>query len=983
MSSRLGRFCEMIMEAGWLLAVVMVPLFFNLNTATVFEPDKAALLQVIVWIMVLAWAVRFLQRPTAWALGRVGRAIRSGSTTDVVPVEEPEDDYDPPSVIITALDEPLPPDLPSPPLQWPSIWLPNLVEILAVAWGLLLIVATALSVQGWSSLLGSYTRAQGVLALLGYVAVFLLLAGNLRSRAQVERLFLAVTLSSVPVAVYAIVQAAGLDPLPWGAPSGTVASTLGNASFLAGYLVLALPMSLTGLLLILAPLRGSLRRDTPRGLGVLVPIVGNLALLVAVYLPTLLVQLAALVLTNAWYAVLGAVLAVLLLALFVLAVALLSLSSRLIQTAGVVAVLVGAVALALALTGAVALALTDMTPAQAISLDSLGTVRALIWPGARAVVTDWPSPNPDGDLWAPLRPAVGYGPETFAYAFNQVYPLDLMQSAEGGGLVDRPYNTLLLVTGELGYIGLALHLALMAVAFLGGLFAVVRGRSVYHRLALAGAMAALLAWLVYAQFYPVPTAGWLFFWVLLGVLVAVGRQARERPKEGQAYRGQALADPQRAYALLTGLMLLGATGTVFYLANFAFTRWESLPTELAILAGPWAVLAIVVGLANWGVGVWWRRRLSAPADSAAADVEAESRRRDRVIEVTRLGWTILFLLVAVAAVLVSLGLILVAVNNMGTLVEVNAQATPELVVLLVLVAVALGVVGVALSLKRAAVPFKPFTWSGLIAFGLVVLGAGIIKLLLIGVVFLTVYQPMQADILTKQAQATEQAGQGDRSIALYQQVIALTPNRDWTYTFLARAHVQVAQAISASAQRDAQMEQGIAALEQGRALNPLNPDHSAELARAYVTWAGMAESAAVQDTRIEKAGAYYEAAVRLTPHNIKLLREMADMYFKHSRLAEAARGYERIVTLAPDDAAAWGYLGLIYSQQKKTDQAIAAFEKLITLVPDRYEPYLELAKLYQGMGNQAKALDMAQKALQRAPDTAKPVIQQLINELEQ
>jgi len=979
MSTRLGRLCEMVIEAGWLVAAVTVPLFFNINTATVFEPDKAALLQVIAWTMILAWATRFLQRPIGWVIHRIGRAMASARGPRA-PLPDPQDDYNPPEVIITPLDEPAPV---SAPRQLPGlpIPLPNLLEVLAVLLGLWVLLATFTSSQGWSSLLGSYQRAQGLLTVLSYVVIFLLLAGNLRSRAQVERLFLAVALGSLPVSIYAIAQALHVDPLPWGAPAGTIASTLGHASFLAAYLTVVLPLCVAGVLMVVAPLRGVLRADRPRGLGLFAPLVGDLLALVVVYLPAILFQFLALLLTGALYVVVGLVLTGILFVLFLFAVAFLSIQNRVSQLLGVVLVVVGAAAIALVLLGALGLAFTDVVPAQVVSLGDGGELRALTWSGARAVVTGWPSPNPDGDWWSALRPAIGYGPETFAYAFNQVYPLDLMQAEQGGALVDRPHNTLLLVTGELGYVGLALYLALIVVGFLVGLYSLARGRSVYHRLAMAGLMAALMAWVVYAQFYPIPTSGWLLFWLTLGLLVAVGRQARERPREGQAYRELALAEPQRAYAVFTGLLLLGVTSTVFYLANFAFTRWESLPLELAILAGPWAVLAVLVGLMNLGVGFWWRRQLGADV-MPTADADSSSRRSALAAEGARIGWVILFVLLAVVAALVSLGLVLVALNALASgTAQVSPEATPELVVTLVLIAVVVGVLAVAFSLKRPAVPLKPMGWASLVTFVLVAPAALVIALLLAGMVFLTVHQPIQADIAHKQALAYDNAQQWNRSIELHQKAVELAPNRDWYYTFLAGAYSEAAKGTDNATQRDGWVEQGIAALTRGRELNPLNPDHDANLGRFYRAWAGMTESTAVQDTRIDKAGAYYEAAVKLTPHHVKLLREMATMYFNSGRYTEAARTYERIVALAPDDAEAWGHLGFIYKEQKKTDQAIAAYEKVIALTPDDYAAYEEMARLYLSAGNRTKALELAQKALELAPASARPRIQQLINEL--
>ena len=65
MPSKLGRYCEAVLEAGWLGSVVLVPLFFNVYSARVFEPDKITLLRSIALVMIVAWLVRAVDEQ-AW-----------------------------------------------------------------------------------------------------------------------------------------------------------------------------------------------------------------------------------------------------------------------------------------------------------------------------------------------------------------------------------------------------------------------------------------------------------------------------------------------------------------------------------------------------------------------------------------------------------------------------------------------------------------------------------------------------------------------------------------------------------------------------------------------------------------------------------------------------------------------------------------------------------------------------------------------------
>ena len=58
MKVRIGRFCDRVIEAGWLLAVVIVPTFFDVYTARVFEADKGYVVRGLALAMVAAWGCK-------------------------------------------------------------------------------------------------------------------------------------------------------------------------------------------------------------------------------------------------------------------------------------------------------------------------------------------------------------------------------------------------------------------------------------------------------------------------------------------------------------------------------------------------------------------------------------------------------------------------------------------------------------------------------------------------------------------------------------------------------------------------------------------------------------------------------------------------------------------------------------------------------------------------------------------------------------
>ena len=62
MPSKLSTYCDRVIEAGWLAALVIVPLFFNVYSSRVFEPDKLSVLRSIALVMIGAWLIKSIER---------------------------------------------------------------------------------------------------------------------------------------------------------------------------------------------------------------------------------------------------------------------------------------------------------------------------------------------------------------------------------------------------------------------------------------------------------------------------------------------------------------------------------------------------------------------------------------------------------------------------------------------------------------------------------------------------------------------------------------------------------------------------------------------------------------------------------------------------------------------------------------------------------------------------------------------------------
>ena len=208
MTTKLSRFCEAIIEAGWLAALIYVPLFFNVHSSRVFEPDKISLLRSIALVMAIAWIIKVFND----GLGRG----QSG-------------DGERPSLWRRIVSTPL--------------VLPTLLLVLAY------LISTIFSLNPRISFFGSYQRLQGTYSTLSYILIFFLVLGHLRRPEQWRRMAYTIILVSVPIAIYGLLQRAGLDPLPWGGDvQRRIAGNMGNAIFVAAYLIMAFFLTLERLL---------------------------------------------------------------------------------------------------------------------------------------------------------------------------------------------------------------------------------------------------------------------------------------------------------------------------------------------------------------------------------------------------------------------------------------------------------------------------------------------------------------------------------------------------------------------------------------------------------------------------------------------------------------------------------------------------------------------------------------------------------------
>jgi len=498
MQTKLSAFCERIMEAGWLSALIIEPLFFNVYSDRVFEPDKIALLRSIALILIAAWVVKLIEdhaRPT------------------------------------TSADAPA-----------QSLW-QRLTRVPLVLPTLLLVAvylfSTITSVTPRASLWGSYQRLQGTYSTLSYIVIFGVILSTLRRREQLERLIHLAILASLPVALYGLIQRFGLDPLPWGGNVvRRVASNMGNSIFVAAYLIMIVPLTLRNLLSNLF----SVVRDEDTW--VKLPFIVGCALAIVLQavawlsisyvagiligaLFTLLMGVFALVIHKpllkfAWIAAHGVILVAQLACIFYTQ----SRGPWLGLLAGLFFfVLIFAfsqrirwlqwTSITLALAGGLFLGVLNMpnTPLAAIKQlpyigrlgrlleteQGTGKVRVLIWEGATELI-GWHEPiglPGQEDKLNALRPLIGYGPESMIVAYNPFYPPDLAHYERRNASPDRSHNETFDALIQTGLIGFLVYFSFYIVLFYHslkwlGLLENQRHRNTYLGLTIGGALLGVL-----------------------------------------------------------------------------------------------------------------------------------------------------------------------------------------------------------------------------------------------------------------------------------------------------------------------------------------------------------------------------------------------------------------------------------------------------------------------------------------------------------
>jgi len=1018
MPTKLSRYCEGLMEAAWLAAVVLIPLFFNVYSSRIFEPDKITLLRTLALVILAAWFVKtFDEGGFNW------EALRSGNVH-----------------INSIIKKPL------------------VVPILALVFAY--IISTIFSVSPLVSLLGSYQRLQGTYTTFSYLIIFAAIVGNLRKRIQIDRLMTTIILTSLPIALYGILQHYQLDPVPWGGNTSIrIAANMGNSIFVAAYLIMVFPLTIGKIVLAFTSIltdEENLVSHVARGTAYV--FIGALEL-IALYMsgsrgPAL-----------GWMA--GSFFLFLLLSMHY--------RKRWLTLSVIGAALAMGVFLGIFNIPNGPLQGLRSSPAIGrfgLLLDAESNsalVRKYIWEGAvKLVAPHAPLEYPDGsqDQFNFLRPIIGYGPESMYVAYNPFYVPDLAHVEKRNASPDRSHNETwdsLVITGGIGllvyillyvsvfyyglkwiglvksqrfrniyllltltggflgaiglsvwrgveYLGIGLPLGILAgllvyltmVAVVGSYDSPKTPKEAIRSLTLIVLFAAILAHFVEINFGIAIAVTRTYFWVFTGLMLVVGYilPGQGEYENGTAVEGQTAGLPASEKNSLKasqrkkrrtgkpssrrsrerrpawfGQAIVAAViiGVILSTLGFDYiSNMQNSSSATAILWNSFTHLRGSGSTASFGIlalilTTWVVASVVFTAEYQIVSVDVDGLKMLAYISGVSFALGLIFWIWHAGALA---SLATTTANDLSGILQ-QIGRYENLLTRYYIYILALTFAAGAFLIGDWQARTQGFSWRG-----------GILAPVLLVIVFIltssTNLRVIQADIAFKLADPFTKGSSWPVAIAIYDRSLQLAPREDYYYLFLGRAYLEQAKTLTDPTQQDQLVTQAASDLKKAQSINPLNTDHTANLGRLYSLWASFSSDPSVREQKAKISAEYFAKAVTLSPNNARLWDEYALLYLNIlSQPAEALKLLNHAKEI--DERYDWTYalLGEYDVRQMQTitdttavqamvDQAANNYKEASRLSPDNPTrlPYiLALAQLYINHNQTNNAIDTLQEAI--------------------
>lgn len=1024
MQTRLATFAGRILESGWLAALILVPLLFNVYTERVFEEDKIPLLRSIS-LMMVAWGIVFVIEKGRAALTHDNR----------------------------------------PWYQWPLV-------IPALILSAVYIIATIFSVNPGISWWGAYIRRQGTYSWLSYIAIFLAIVLVVRDKRQVTRIVNIMLLASVPAALYAFLQNQGLDPLPWGGDvQRRVSSVAGNPIFISAYLIMVMPLTVMRVIEHFRTLWGEERKNKEdaeagkekKSTGSEPNYLAS-ALLAGAYLFLLFLQVLTIIFSQSR----GPLLGILVGLTFFAILASLPVSRWLTLLFAGVAVAGAAFLIIFNLPNSPLEPLKDLPYIGRMGRvfevnEGNGLVRALIWQGAEKMILD-----------NPVKAIVGFGPETMYMSYTPYYPPELAQVEKRNASPDRSHNETfdsIVMTGFVGLIaqftvfigifyyalkwlglvvsqrqrltffgllaaggiigaiippfidngswrfsGVTLPFGLAAGLVLYLLIFAIASRGNFNQtrhpqyLLLVALLSAIIAHFIEIHFGIAIGVTRLYFWVMAALVVVVGWQmTRGESNETVAVEATGGEPRKRRAPVSSGGGRRDARAEVANMVTYSLM----MALVLAVMTFNFVTPSVDI-FANGGVMIWlFAATYVFGALLVSAEVAQESA--GRLSWVTRLVSYVAITLGAWFVFIVLFFPTLAPSNLSGNvspeqLVEAgmrlaNTMAMVYLFAFLLIFAAAWFLQGE----EPAPKVLSRAQWVPILA--------GALTILVIPVIIATNLNVTRADVLAKQGAAYERQQQWEVAEVFYQAALDMQPAEDRYFLNMGRVYLEKARRAPDAASRDGAFRQGQAVLEQAQATNPLNMDHARNLASLHRVWGAVLKDTdpAGSQLHYDLSEQYYTQATNLSPNNAALWNDYAllrverddvagaeelfvkslaidtqyintyilrgNFYLQKERWQEALSDYDNASALDAASVPALSGQAFALAKLDRLPEAIDKNLQILALQPSDFTAQKNLALLYRDSGQLDEALRYANAALAVAPDNERAGIESLIQEL--
>ena len=1020
MQTRFSSFLGRMIEGGWLAALIIVPILFNIYTERVFEEDKIPLMRSIALVMFAALIIWGIER------GKIAFKTADGRPWWKIPLVLP-----------------------------------------ALALAAVYIISTMFSIVPRISWWGAYIRRQGTYTWLSYITIFFGILFLARDRKQVQRIITMILLISVPATLYAFLQNRGLDPLPWGGDvTRRVSSTAGNPIFISAYLIMIVPLTIMRILehfqVLLQPEEENEEKTGPNYLAS--------SLLAGAYLFLLIIQIMTIIYSQSRGPLLGLLVGMTFFAILA------SLPINRWLTFGFTGLAVAGIAFLIVFN----LQNSPLEPLRQVPyLGRLGTVfeldsgngkvRALIWEGVI-------------DLLAadPMRDVVGYGPESLYVAYNKHYPPELTTVEKRNASPDRSHNETfdaLSMTGILGFItqtffflsifyyvlkwlglinskrhrmifigllltggilgtilpylaegqwrlagaGMPAGLALSTIAYI--LFYIItnlkESGQTYHpnHLMLVALLACVVGHFIEAHFGIAIGVTRLYFWTYAALIVVVGlplmqgstkhedevalatesanaskRRKRRRRKQNETSRESSPFIGTTVLSLLMSLLLIVMVFN-FYTLN------------LDISAKGYSLVWLF--LATWLFGA-----LVVAAESTFQEEESTGWLQRVGIYVM-----ITFILTAIFAAIYIPGIQPGDLRNQtitpDDLVNSARPIANAIGILYTFTFLMIGIIATILMYQDRSLSHKTIrlpVWAPA-AYGVVVMP------IVIWMIINTNLDISRADVFNKQGTGYERQGQWDAALIFYETALDMQPHEDRYLLNMGRSYMEKGRRITDDPElRVRFMEEARLILERARTTNPLNTDHTRNLASLHRGWASISTTQEERDHNLALADNYYANATELSPFNAAIWNDWASLQAERGQLNEsletlnhsigvdpywvntyqmrsdiaatlgenelALADYDKLIELQPNDITGWSGKAYVLAQMGRTNEAINANIKVLESFPDDYNSHKNLAILYQQVGDLELSRYAAQNALTLATEEQKPEMQGFLSQIE-